>query len=236
MIDGYDWAGGREAMLRFGPAAGPVVALALPLFEEANRTRSFAVTLLRALAAHGIAGALPDLPGQGDSLVATQDARLAHLRSAFAAAVATLAGAGGRAVHAAAIRSGALLDGDARVASRWHLAPQPGSALCRELDRIAHHATHTAPPADGDAPTLRWIAGNAIAPALLAALADAVPVQGAHDAGPPVRTLRLTGDTQSADAHVAGPPLWRRAEPDNDVAFATLLAADLAAWVRQCAN
>lgn len=236
MIDGYDWAGGREAMLRFGPATGPVVALALPLFEEANRTRSFAVTLLRALAAHGIAGALPDLPGQGDSLVATQDARLDHLRSAFAAAVVALGDAGGRPVHAAAIRSGALLDGNARVASRWHLAPQSGAALCRELDRIAHHGPHTAPPAGGDAPTPRWIAGNAIAPALLAALADAVPVQHAHEAGRPVRTLRLDGDTQPADAHVAGPPLWRRAEPDNDAAFAALLAADLAAWLRQCAD
>ncbi|RYD50253.1 MAG: hypothetical protein EOP60_12200, partial [Sphingomonadales bacterium] len=60
MIDHYDWAGGREAMLRFGPATGPVVIAALPLFEEANRTRTFVVTLLRALAERGIAGALPD--------------------------------------------------------------------------------------------------------------------------------------------------------------------------------
>ena len=59
MIDHYDWAGGREAMLRFGPAGGPVVVAALPLFEEANRTRSFVVTILRLLAARGIAGALP---------------------------------------------------------------------------------------------------------------------------------------------------------------------------------
>jgi HAD superfamily hydrolase (TIGR01509 family) len=40
-------------MLRFGPAEGPLVVLAMPLFEEANRTRAFAVTLLRALAAAG---------------------------------------------------------------------------------------------------------------------------------------------------------------------------------------
>ncbi len=42
-IDHYDWSGGREALLRFGPDTGPVVILALPLFEEANRTRTFAV-------------------------------------------------------------------------------------------------------------------------------------------------------------------------------------------------
>ncbi len=37
-------------MLRFGPADGLVVVAALPLFEEANRTRAFMVTILRALA------------------------------------------------------------------------------------------------------------------------------------------------------------------------------------------
>lgn len=41
-------------MLRFGPAAGPVVVVALPLFEEANRTRAFAVAILRALAERGV--------------------------------------------------------------------------------------------------------------------------------------------------------------------------------------
>src|SRR3546814_8095624 len=67
MIGRYDWAGGTEAMLRFGPDTGPVVVLALPLFEEANRTRAFAVTMLRALAERGVASVLPDLPGQGRS-------------------------------------------------------------------------------------------------------------------------------------------------------------------------
>ena len=31
-------------MIRFGPDTGPVVVAALPLFEEANRTRAFMVT------------------------------------------------------------------------------------------------------------------------------------------------------------------------------------------------
>ena len=35
-FDRYEWAGGREAMLRFGPDAGPLVVAVLPLFEEAN--------------------------------------------------------------------------------------------------------------------------------------------------------------------------------------------------------
>ncbi len=69
MIDHYDWPGGREAMLRFGPTNGPVMIVAPPLFEEANRTRAFVVTILRALAERGIASALPDLPGTGESLL-----------------------------------------------------------------------------------------------------------------------------------------------------------------------
>ncbi|HWU71836.1 MAG TPA: hypothetical protein VN137_00025, partial [Sphingomonas sp.] len=73
MIDHYDWAGGREAMMRFGPATGPVVVAVLPLFEEANRTRTFVSGVLRRLAARDIAGALPDLPGQGESLVPTEN-------------------------------------------------------------------------------------------------------------------------------------------------------------------
>ena len=79
-------------MLRFGPDTGPVVVVALPLFEEANRTRAFAVTILRALAERGIAGALPDLPGQGESLLPTHETDLAKLRTGFAAAVASLTG------------------------------------------------------------------------------------------------------------------------------------------------
>ena len=49
MIDQYVWRGGKELMLRFGPADGPLVIVTLPLFEEANRLRAFAVTLCRAL-------------------------------------------------------------------------------------------------------------------------------------------------------------------------------------------
>jgi len=85
MIDQYDWAGGCEAMIRFGSGTGPVVVLALPLWEEANRTRTFAVRLLRLLAERGIAGALPDLPGQGESAIDSEYAMLAGWRTAFAA-------------------------------------------------------------------------------------------------------------------------------------------------------
>ena len=90
-IESYAWRGGREAMLRFGPDCGPVVTLALPLFEEANRTRAFAVDLLRVLAAQGIGGVLPELPGQGESEVPPERARLCNWRAAFAAVPAAWA-------------------------------------------------------------------------------------------------------------------------------------------------
>lgn len=204
MIDHYDWPGGREAMLRFGPDTGPVIVAALPLFEEANRTRTFVVTLLRALAERGIASVLPDLPGQGESLVPTEAATIADMRAAFAAIPGD---------YTLAIRSGALLDAGARN-GRWHFAPQQGAELVRELNRLRQ--------AGGTAD----FGGNRLSPALLAELADATSAEA--------RVVRHESDAKAADLKVPGAPLWRRAEPDNDPALATLLADDIAAWVRAC--
>ncbi len=212
MIGHYDWAGGREAMLRFGPATGPVVIAALPLFEEANRTRTFVVTILRLLAERGVAGALPDMPGQGESLVPTDEMRLTNLRSAFAAA----ARAAGTPALSIAIRSGALLDGEAILAGRWYFAPQSGPELIRELGRVRQ--------AGGG----EDFGGNALAPEFLAELDDAATESA--------RTVRIDRDPKDADLRVDAAPLWRRAEPDNDPARAALLADDIAAWVRACAD
>lgn len=211
MIDHYDWAGGREAILRFGPDTGPVVIAALPLFEEANRTRAFIVTMLRALAEQGIAGALPDLPGQGESLVPTEVARLTDLRDAFAAAVHRIGGA----AYALGIRSGALLDVTAALSGRWHFAPSTGADLLRELGRLRHTG-------GGEE-----YGGNRISPTLLGEL----PSAGVASQS---RAVRLESDPKPADLKVPGAPLWRRAEPDNDPALAALLADDIAAWVRAC--
>ncbi len=213
-FDRYDWAGGREAMLRFGPDAGPRVVAVLPLFEEANRTRAFLVAMLRALAGRGIGSILPDLPGTGESVVETRDLRLPDLRQAFAALVGTLDAS----VYAVTIRSGALVDCDASLAGRWRLAPQSGDDLLRDLSRI--RAASTMPDADG-------YAGNSLSEALLADLRDAVP----YDAS---RTVRLEGDPRPADARYAGAPLWRRSEPGSDAALAEVLAADVAGWIATC--
>ncbi len=215
-FDHYDWAGGREATLRFGPDTGPIVVAALPLFEEANRTRAFLVEILRALADRGIGSILPDLPGTGESLIDTRDLRLADLRQAFA----TLAGTLDSPVYGLTIRSGALVDRDARLAGRWRLAPQTGGDLLRELNRI--RAASTMPDEED-------YAGNSLSEALLTDLRDAAP----HAAS---RTVRLESDPRPANARYPGAPLWRRSEPGGDATLAQALAADMAGWIAACAG
>lgn len=217
-------------MLRFGPDTGPIVVVALPLFEEANRTRAFAVTILRALAERGIAGVLPDLPGQGESLLPTHQTDLAKLRAAFAAAVASL----NAPAFTLAIRSGALLDSDAAVTARTHLSPMTGADLRRELIRArqasARESGEPFDPASLDTATDSVeLAGNLVSPALLAQLNDATPSLEQ------TRTVRLATEAKPADAKLPGTPLWRRAEPDNDPAFAQAVTDDIVHWIATCA-
>ncbi len=220
-IEHYDWRGGREAILRFGPTTGPVIVAALPLFEEANRTRTFLVTILRALAERGIASALPDLPGTGDSVVETRHMTILGLREAFEAAVEHCWGQGR--VHALGIRSGALLDTLALVSGRWHLAPIDGQTLLRELTRIGL-SPDTGDPVE--------IAGNLIARNFLAELASVAPFTA--DDGVALRTVRLDADPHPSDRTVAAAPLWRRSEPANDIVLAQQLADDIADWIAIC--
>ncbi len=223
MTDRYDWAGGQEAMLRFGPSNGPVVVAALPLFEEANRTRTFAVTLLRLLAERGIGGALPDMPGQGESLMALETLGFLRMQEAFGGVVDHVL-AEGRAAYVLGIRSGALLDARSLASGRWHLAPQDGSDLLRELRRI-----HEGQWPDNAARI--EIAGNLVSADLLAELEGLQPFA---ESVTPRRVVRLESDPRPADHKVPGAPLWRRTEPDNDPALAALLADDIAAWARAC--
>ena len=250
-IDSYHWSGGREAMLRFGPEHGPTVIAALPLFEEANRTRAAMVDVLRRLAARGIAGALPDLPGTGESIVPTEAATLAGWRAAFAAAVSALPGP----VHVVAWRGGALVDRDVLVASRWWLAPLSGADTMRELRRVRAASGGT------------LYAGNCLSEAMIAELDSAEfhqtvrpePVEGRPSAsdtlearrasttpdqvrgrvgtdGAAHRIVRLDSDPRAADAKLPGRPLWRGAEPGTDAALQALLADDIASWIARCAG
>ncbi len=240
MIDRYDWAGGTEAMLRFGPDTGPVVVLALPLFEEANRTRSFAVTMLRALAGHGIASVLPDLPGQGESLVPLCDMTILRIQEAYEGVVDRF-DRDGRPCFGVGIRSGALLDALGLLFGRWHFAPQDGPGLLRDLTRIK--AVETGKPLgdlwffdrveDGaEPPPPVEIAGNMMSPDLLTELS----VKTLFDASPGIahRIVRLESDPADADRKIDGAPLWRRSEPGNDPVLAELLARDIAEWIASC--
>jgi hypothetical protein len=218
-FDTYDWSGGREAMLRLGPDAGPIVIAALPLFEEANRTRQFLVTILRELADHGIGSVLPDLPGTGESIVVTGEARLRDQRKAYTDLSQRL----GRNTYGISIRSGALFDTDAALAGRWQLSPQSGEDLLRELDRT--RATSRSAPASETE-----YAGNTLSREMLADLHDAKPYAGAR----PLRVVRLESDPRDADVKYAAPPLWRRSEPDNDITLASLLADDISHWIASC--
>lgn len=215
----YDWSGGREAMLRFGPDTGPIVMAALPLFEEANRTRQLLVTILRALAAHGIGSVLPDFPGTGDSLVVTSDARLRDQRKAYVDLARFL----GRNTYGMSIRSGALFDIDAALLGRWQLSPQTGEDLMRELDRTRAN-TRSAPTNETD------YAGNALSRDMLTDLREATPYLG----GGAQRIVRLESDPREANVKYAASPLWRRSEPGNDIALAQILAADISQWIASC--
>lgn len=217
----------------FGPGDGPVVVLAMPLFEEANRTRAFATSLLRSLGDRGIASALPDLPATGESLVPTEDARLQDWRRAFADAAAVFSN-DGRTVHVASIRGGALVTRDAVAASGWQFAPALGDALVRAMLRARAVAepgvplTFDAGDATDAGPPIA-LAGNLVARSLLRELHVAE-----RDMREPTRVVRLERDPAVADRTLAGSPLWLRAEPDNDRALAEALADDLADWVRRC--
>nr|WP_176498340.1 hypothetical protein [Sphingomonas sp. HMP6] len=228
-------------MLRFGPATGPVVVVALPLFEEANRTRAFAVTICRALAKRGMASVLPDLPGQGESETPLESLSILDLQTAYDALIA-VPDREGRRSYGVGIRSGALLDALGLLCGRWHFAPQDGSDLLRDLTRMKQMEIGPSRtlgedwfldgsmPEDAPDPPVR-IAGNLISTSALMELTIKTPFA---EAGIALRTVRLDTDPKPADRHVPGTPLWRRAEPDNDPTLATLLADDIADWVAAC--
>lgn len=235
MIDQYVWRGGKELMLRFGPSEGPLAIVTLPLFEEANRLRAFAVTLCRALADAGVASVLPDVPGQGESLTDLRSCTLANMRSAMAAAGAAFGRSDRNLPYSVALRSGALLDQDLVKAGSWLFSPQSGDNLVQVLDRVRRTSDRLGPGASGKqdvgTPPLVEIAGNRIPARLLESL-RAERADGDGDL--PQRIVRLSHASQPADQMVEGSALWRRAEPGNDPTLAALLASDIVAWIAAC--
>lgn len=217
--------------LRHGPDTGPLVVFVAPLFEEANRLRRTLAGVMRALARDGVASALPDLPGQNDSPVATHAVTLADWRAALAAFVA----AQRRPVVVASLRGGALIDDAASAACGWwRLSPATGTAQLRAMfrariasDREAgvHHDT-AALWAMAERDGALTLMGTRLSLPLLREL-DAAEVAAVT----PLRTRTLGADPGA----LPGAALWLRAEPGSDATLEATMAADLANWTRACA-
>ncbi len=198
-------SGGRdEWMMRIGD--GPALLFLPPLFEEMNRTRALIAATMRALAADGFGCWLPDLPGTGESERPLEEVAWPDWRGAAAAAFEASG-----AVAAVSLRGGVLLDGAAPA--RWRFAPATGASLARDLARAGLMT-------EGGG-------GYAPSPALLEPLAEAEPAAGGR-----LRTVRLATDRAEADLKLEGPPLWRRAEPQNSPELAEAMASDISQWVR----
>jgi len=202
----YRTGGRDEWAMRIGE--GPALLFVPPLFEELNRTRALLAATMRALAAAGFGCWLPDLPGTGESGRALEDVSWQDWREAAAAAFDSA-----RAVASVALRGGALLDDPAPA--RWRFAPASGASLARDLARAG----------------LMTEGGGGYRPSerLLAGMDAAEPAPGTT-----VRTLRLATDRAEADLKLEGPPLWRRAEPQNSHELAEAMASDISQWARQC--
>lgn len=195
-----------------------------PLFDEANRMRRTLVLTMRALADHGLTAIMPDLPGQGDSIERTETATITAWRAALSAI------APGQPVVVASWRGGALVDDAVSAIGWWRMAPASGATLVKALLRTRLMGDKEAGrPSTAD--SLRAaisrdgsgeLAGNRISATLLAQLDVAEPAA--------VSPLRLV---QPAD--VGASPLWLRAEPGEDKAMATGMAADIATWAATCA-
>ncbi len=196
-----------EWMMRIG--SGPALLVLPPLFEEMNRTRALLAAVMRTLAEEGYGCFLPDLPGTGESERALEEVSWQDWRDS---ADAAFKAAGASA--SVGLRGGALLDEAAPA--RWRFAPATGASLARDLARAGLMT-------EGGG-------GYAPSPALLEPLAEAEPAPGGI-----VRTLRLATDRAEADLKLEGPPLWRRAEPQNSSELAEAMASDIWEWMRACA-
>jgi hypothetical protein len=195
-----------EWMMRIGEGASLLVLP--PLFEEMNRTRALLAATMRALAAQGFACWVPDLPGSGESELALGEVSWGDWRAAAADAF-DAAGA----IASIGLRGGALLDEVSPA--RWRFAPASGASLARDLARAG----------------LMTEGGGGYSPSqgLLDALAAAEPPSGGK-----VRIVRLATDRGEAELKLEGPPLWRRAEPQNSSELAEAISSDISKWVREC--
>ena len=189
------------------------------------------VQTMRSLAKLGVASALPDLPGQNDSLMPTEAATLALWREALRAFAMGEAAP----MIVASWRGGALID-DAVIgaAGYWRMAPVNGASLVKTMirTRIAgeKEAGRTVTADDIRASAAGGpieLAGNMLNADMLAQM-DAAMAQDVD----PLRQVMVG----SGDGKLPGSALWLRAEPGDDAAMAEAMAADIYAWAKTCAG
>lgn len=221
-----------EHCLRFAGASGaPTIVIVPPIFDEANRMRRTLVLTMRALAELGVASALPDSPGQNDSLVPTEDATLAGWRDAlrdFAAGETAP-------LVVASWRGGALIDDAVAGAfGYWRMVPVNGASLVKTMirTRIAgeKEAGRTVSAEEIRASSVDGpveMAGNFLNADMLAQLDAASPAEVA-----PLRQVAVG----TGEGKLPGSALWLRAEPGEDAAMAQAMAADIRDWAMICAG
>lgn len=205
----YRWRGGEELWTRIGVHHSQQILIIEPLFEEKNRTRRLIADIMRGLDDHQIGSTVPDLPGTGESFTDIATVTLNDWKDAIAAI--------DRAITpgvTVSFRGGALLDSGAERA--WRFAPESGARIVRDLKRSQLASANATP----------LYAGHALSDDFIANLEAAV--LPSHSA---IRTVRLESDSAEADAKLLGTPLWRRAEPGDDVALAAAITADIVAWM-----
>lgn len=220
----YDHAGHDEICLSFGAGHARQILLVPPLFDEMNRLRRVLVSAMRDLAGRGVGSLLIDLPGCNESLVQLAKQDLASWRGAVSACVDQLG-----ATHIASFRGGSLVDDGPAKLPHWRLAPAKGSSLLKTMIRTRIAGEKEAGNAVTEAQLMAQaaqapieLAGNLLGPAMVARLGAAEPAPLA------VLTERKLGED------IAGSPLWLRAEPQDDPAFAAAIADDLDRWSASC--
>jgi hypothetical protein len=219
----YNFNGQDEFCLCFGAGTARQILIVPPLFDEMNRMRRVLVSAMRDLADRGVGSMVIDLPGCNESLAALENQDLAHWRQAVAECAEQLG-----ATHIASFRGGALVDDGAKLPV-WRLAPAKGASLLKTMIRTRIAGEKEAGRSLTEAELLAHaetgpieLAGNMLGSAMVALLQSAVL------ATPPNCTERKLGED------IAGSPLWLRAEPQDDPAFAAAIAADLDSWSASC--
>jgi hypothetical protein len=221
----YQFRNRTEFRLTTGdPAAERCLLIIPPLFDEMNRMRRVLVRVIRLLTRRGLFVVLPDFPGTNESLAPLSDQTLCGWREAMLAA-----SQGCGVTHVASFRGGALIDDALPECPVWRLAPVKGASLLKTMIR-----TRIAGEKE---------AGNSIGEAQLMTLAETIPIELAGNILGSAMVAQLSVAEPGAltqiierklGEDIIGSPLWLRAEPQDDPAFAANIAADLDRWSASC--